>query len=394
MKNFVQLLAVAAVSLAPNFAHAYFIASLSGSAKIDVSKPTHILVSGRGQDLGRSPQMSALGTAARIRQTEPNAQVLLISVFEDPKNRESLTAKGAVFTKVNEDVAFNTSSLLPELLKFSKISSLHFFGHNSPTLGVQTDGPGARFDFREKRVAQLKGHFAPDAYMIVHGCNGGWYLAPMMSKALGIPVAGAFTGTHFERLHSDGHFYVSSANKAPSTEWAQSNTGSYDADRACLNGGCLRMRPANAPYDGHWGNLQAGALAFYKFFCVTNSQDDCDRAMAKSLLHSLTASNAALDDRGTFTAAAKDFVCPPSKDRALSDECGKAMQASLSGGSRTYTSLRAAPTLACSFKSCEVKFTCTDTSCSMERTTKQPATTQTDEFAAYLRGFDSLAKRP
>ena len=41
---------IAALLLVPNFAHAYFVASLNGPA-IDPAKPTHVLVSGRGQNL-------------------------------------------------------------------------------------------------------------------------------------------------------------------------------------------------------------------------------------------------------------------------------------------------------------------------------------------------------
>ena len=44
--------------LASQAANAYFIASPSKA--IDLNKPTHILVSGRGQDLGLQPQITAL----------------------------------------------------------------------------------------------------------------------------------------------------------------------------------------------------------------------------------------------------------------------------------------------------------------------------------------------
>ena len=136
-------------------------------------------------------------------------------MIENDKNRAMLESRGYNILKVNDSKPFNTSSTMPELLKYKHISSLQFFGHNSPSLGTQTDGPGQRFDFRERQVAQLKGHFTPDGYVFIHGCNAGWLIAPHISQTLGVPTAGAFTGTNFERLNSDSHFYIADPGRRP-----------------------------------------------------------------------------------------------------------------------------------------------------------------------------------
>ena len=395
MKSFLFALLVA---VTPLKAHAYFIATLNGASAIDQTQAVHVIISGRGQDLGRQPQISALGTAARIRQAHPTEQLVLISVFEDASNRKDLEAKGLKILKVNDAVPFNTSTLLPELLKFKQISSLHFFGHNSPSLGTQTDGPGQRFDFRERAVAKLAGHFAADGYVFIHGCNAGWIIAPLISQVLGVPVAGAFTETHFERLNADENFYVADRAQAPNLDWVKSNSQSFHEERACANGGCLRMRPANTPYIGHWGDLSNGGLGFYKFFCKTVSSAHCDRVMALSLINSLTTKDISKSSaRDVFIEAAKDFVCPSSIDRELSNQCHQAMESALNGGAKTYSSFRAGPAIQCDFKSCAVKFTCTTSGgaagigeCSVERLSKASATTQTEEFLAYVRGFDQL----
>ena len=391
MKRLAQtLLTLATVAyLAPS--QAYFVANLGSAKELNTDATTHILVSGRGENLGRQPQMSALGLAARIREAHPDEQIVLMSVFEDKGNRETLEKLGVRIVKVDERVTFNTSSIMPELLKFKKIASLQFFGHNSPTLVTQSEGKGQRFDFRSSKVSALKGHFAKDAYIFIHGCNGGWILAPMLSKLFGIPAAGAFTGTRFERLHDDQNFYVASDEKAPTPNWARVNEVSYETKRSCSGGGCLRMRPANSPYKGHWGDLRAGGLGFYKFFCVGLEQSTCDRVMAKSLLNSLTVKDVSrVSTRNAFIEAAKDFVCPPSKDRSVSNDCARAMDEALVSGAKTYSSFIASPTIQCSFTSCEVKFACTDESCQLENQTKGKSTTQANEFLAYVRGFEQL----
>lgn len=384
---------VALLFLVPSFAHAYFVASLTGP--IDPAKPAHVIVSGRGQNLGRQPQLAALGAAARIHEANPSSQVVLISVFEDATNEPDLRAKGIVILRKNDAVAFDTASIMPELLKFSQIQSLHFFGHNSPSLGTQTDGPGARFDFRERSVAQLRSHFTQDAYLFIHGCNGGWLLAPMLSRELAVPVAGAFTETHFERLNADGNFYVADATQVPNLNWAHTNTQSYAQPRECAKGGCLRMRPANEPYTGHWGDYGAG-LGFYKFFCEMQTQAQCDRTMALALINELTTSRAQIS-RDAFIAAAKDLVCPASKDRALSQQCANEMDQALTHGARAYSSF-ARPAIQCDFKTCATKFTCTSTGgpngvgeCTLTQGATAQATTQTNEFLAYVRGYDALA---
>ena len=393
-------LAAAFLTFAPSLAHAYFVASLTGTV-IDTGKPTHLLVSGRGQNLGRQPQLSALGVAARIHQANPDDQIVLISVFEDATNRTDLEAKGVTITTVNESVPFNTSSSMPELTKFKQIASLQFFGHNSPSLGTQTDGPGERFDFREKKVLALRKHFTNDGYIFIHGCNAGWTIAPMLSKSLGVPVAGALTGTNFERLNADGNFYVADASHIPNKNWAQSNASSFAKDRLCANGGCLRMRPENHAYKGHWGDLTAGGLGFYKFFCETVTQAQCERVMAKALFNFLTIKTlSAASTRESFIAGAKDFICPPSKDRVVSEQCERELDAAVAQNKSTgYSSLGAGPAVQCDFKSCEVKFVCTTTGgiagigeCSVQNLAKAPAHTQVDEFLAYVRGFDSLSR--
>ena len=368
-------------------AHAYFVAS--PLASLDPAKPTHILVSGRGDNLGRQPQLTALGVSAKIQ--ERGEQVVLISVFEDDTNRQALESKGYKMLKVNEGVLFNTSSIMPELVKYAQISSLQFFGHNSPTLGTQTDDLGQRFDFRDSRVAKLAGHFTTDGYVFIHGCNAGWIIAPLISKRLGVPAAGAFTGTHFERLHEDKNFYVADSAEAPNLNWARLNSQSYDQPRDCAKGGCLRMRPTNSAYSGHWGNFANGALPFYKFFCETQAQDKCDRVMALSLRNFLTTTRA--QTRNEFIDSAKDFVCPPSRDRVLSNNCHQAMELPLTGDKTAYSSMRSSPAIQCDFKSCAVKFACGETNCTIDRTSTVPSTTQANEFLAYVCGFDGLHKQ-
>ncbi|MGZ3804368.1 MAG: hypothetical protein ACXVB4_09180, partial [Pseudobdellovibrionaceae bacterium] len=318
-------------------------------------------------------------------------QVVLLSVFENDKNKEVLRSQGFVFLDENS-LLLNTKTALLVLLKFSKIQSLELFGHNSPSLGTQLDGPGERFDPNYAGLSKLKSHFTADAYAFIHGCNSAWLMAPQLSSLWEIPVAGAMTGTRFERLHSDGHFYVYEVDKAPNDKWATKNLDG----QSCTSGGCLRMRPTYSPYNGHWGDFRNSAfLNYYKFFCIKNSLEDCEKRMALSMLAFVSEKEVSLGHSlEEFKDLVKSFLCPVYADRKITLQCYEDLEQSLHGGSKTLSFTVNQKQLACNLMICNAKMKCDNETCSVEKVdagVSEPASTMVDEFNHYLNGFLRLS---
>jgi hypothetical protein len=369
-------------------AMAYFVAIPGYQGPVDYNKVSRLLVSGRGTDLGLQPQLSATGRAQLYRRNSPNDQLVLISVLENDKNEALLLKNGWVFL-VKNDLKFETEVASKEILKFNRIRSLEFFGHNSPTLGTQSDGLGFRFDFRKPVVAKIASHFVKGAYAMIHGCNSGWISAPALAKTWGIAVAGSLTGTRFERLHSNGHFYVADDNKAPNANWASTNPD-LDIDN-CWQGGCWRMRPQYTRYKGKWGDFTGPLLMHYKFFCP-NDVAACEKSMAMSLYGFLAEKSLQPNSSYTeFREVAKEFLCPLYKDRVITEECLSELDKieAGTGNTKAYYSINDAQ-LTCNFQSCTGKMTCDDHTCTVEGRQSKNSETLAQEYLHFLNGFKVL----
>lgn len=369
-------------------AEAYFLAAPSTQGSIDFQKPTRILVSGRGTDLGLQPQLSALGRAKLYRRNFPEDQVVLLSVFENKGNPASLRAAGWT-VHLSREERFKTHTALPELLKFSRIRSIDFFGHNSPSLGTQLDGLGYRFEFHLPEMDQLTTHFDKGAFVIIHGCNSGWITAPHLAKLWNIPVAGAFTGTQFEHLHTDQHFYVYANRQAPSSEWAKQNTEFENAP--CTGGSCIRMRPTPTAYVGKWGHFSGPLLNYYKFFCPLEIKE-CEKRMALSLYGFVGEKSLKPESNlNEFRNLAKQYFCPLQSDRKLTESCLRDLERIDRGEGDTKVNFTVnGKQLRCDFNSCNAKMACNEHKCSIQFYDNQEATTTVDEYQHFVNGFHWL----
>ena len=311
--------ALAATLLVPAVSQAYFIAVPANQGPIAYDSTTRILVAGRGTNQFTQFRQSAMTAAYLNKRNFPDQQIVLISVIEAKNDSLAIVAKdGWKIISANED-KFDTASVMTELLKFSKIRALEFFGHNSASLGTQTDGPGYRFDALDPSVSPLASHFDGSAFAYFHGCNSGWLIAESLSKVWGVPVAGSFTETNFEQLNSDGHFYTNDPGKFPASPWAHSNK---DLDNvSCSVAGCIRMRPATLPYRSDWGDLAGPFVAHYKFFCQLDLRE-CEKRMALSLFGFVAEKSLNRhSSKNDFRQAAKEFLCPAPKDRSVTLKC-------------------------------------------------------------------------
>jgi hypothetical protein len=371
------------------FAQAYFVAIPQNQSSIDYSKPTRLLISGRGANLGGQPRLAALGRYQVYRQNFSTDQYVLLSVIEEKYDSEPAISKAGWKIIKSNNVNFETKVILSEMLKFSKIRSIDFFGHNSPLLGTQTDGLGFRFDFRVPEVKDLASHFYEDAFVIVHGCNSGWLIATSMAKTWNIAVAGSFTETRFEHLHSDGHFYVYDNKHAPNPNWARKNPDLDGASCKSSGGGCIRLRPKTRPYIGKWGHYYGPLLPHYKFFCPLQTRE-CEKRMALSLYGFLgersLRPNASL---GEFQDLAKEYLCPLDKDRKIKNDCLKQLEL-VDLGQQSHLKVNyveSGKQLKCDFKDCDAKMICDDHSCTVKFGPWAEATTLTDEYLHLVNGF-------
>jgi hypothetical protein len=422
MRNLLFLIFTAVFSSA---SHAYFIAVPKDQGPIDYTKVSHILIPGRGAELGLQPQETALGRALLYKRNFPDEQVVMISVFRDiseplvkisAEQHEAMLLKGGWIilerhekekdrdtSKDTEEqkakYTLNTTSVMTELLKFEKIRSLEFFGHNSASRGTQTDGLDHsnpdRFDPRKEIVWTLKSHFTADAYAIIHGCNSGWLAAQNLSEKWGIAVAGSLTETHFERLYSDGHYYVDTASYTPdptNPQWATHNPDLGGVD--CEYGGCKRMRPEVKRYVGSWGDFDGPLLSHFKFFCRTETKD-CEKRMALSLYsfvaeHSLTPDSTYEE----FREVAKQFLCPLTADRAVTNDCYTQLDKIEQGtGNMQISYVEKNKQLVCDLISCKAKIVCDDDKhfCKLSDRVSKNSETLAREYLHLLNGYKALA---
>ena len=376
-----------------------FLITTYNADKLNYNLPTRLLVAGAGDDLGTQFQEVARGSALKYSQQHPDEQIVLIAANEPGiDNKATLKSWGFNF-QYEKRSTFNGESFLAEAEKFTQIASIDIYSHSSAQYGIHLDGKFHRLTVNTKHIERLKGHFIKDAYAFLHGCNGGFNLAPLLSTVWEIPVAGAMTSSNFQKLHSDGNFYLSEEGMFPNSDWAQLNPTSFDKPTKCLSGMCLRLKPDNNPYTGFWGEYHDGGLSFYKFFCVKNSTQDCTRVMAKSLLSFIGKinlnTNSSLSD---YKKSLFDFLCPISSKSDLRKECEENLESALLTGDSTYNPF-SRDQVECNFQSCEVEIQCKKIfltglikpgSCILVNKFQGKSTTLVREYKAYLEGFKSL----
>jgi hypothetical protein len=376
-----------------------FLVTTYNTEKLNYNLPTRILVAGAGDDLGTQFQQVARGKALKYSQQYPNEQIVLIAANEpDVDDKAVLKSWGFSFQLENKST-FNGDTLLDETVKFKQIASIDIFSHSSAQHGIHLDGRAHRLTLNTKNIERLKGHFTKDAYAFLHGCNAGFNLAPFLSSAWEIPVAGAMTSTNFQKLHNDGNYYLTEEGFFPNTDWATTNNKSFNETVNCNAGMCLRLKPDNNPYTGFWGEYGDGGLPFYKFFCVKNSLEVCNRVMAKSLLSFIGNTNLKTTETLTeYKNSLFDFLCPVSAKRDLRKECEENLESALVTGDLTYNPFTRTQ-VQCNFKSCEAEIVCKNVfltgiskpgTCQLVNHFEGKATTLVREYKAYLDGFKNL----
>lgn len=373
-----------------------------GAKEIDYAKTTRIFLVGDSHKLGSGPLEAAVSRVLRYRQLYPNDQVVLY--VTDELTSKTVKAYGA--SVVPADTAkMRGPQLMKALLRFGSIASIDFYGHSNPW-GALLESEGADRKLNEKtpNAPLLATHFARerDPYVTLNGCNGGIFVAPALSKIWSLPVSGGLTGSDFQRLHTDGHWYGEEEYFNPGPSWVTTNELSYDTPVSCKTGACRRMKPINTAYHGAWGDFEAG-LGFYKFFCAYDGAESCERGMARSLLGFPSIVNADESSSSDVHASlAIDWLCPTGKKTSTFDDCVKALPAA-AAGDLVYSAFHVkADAIQCDEKSCQATLTCKkdangeplSKSCVLTATPVAKNTTMATEYNRFLSGFARLRTKP
>ena len=382
-------------------AHASYIVTTFNTPNLDPKLPTRLLVAGNGDDLGLLFQEVAKAKAKKYSELNPGEQIVFITINEKEMGSEWALKKWGFKILRLERATLDGQVLINELSSFKKLLSLDIFSHSSAQFGIHLDGKANRLSEKTKGLEVLKNNFMKDAFVYLHGCNSGFVLAPFLSNIWSIPVAGSMTSTNFQKLHSDGNFYLSEEGYAPNSDWAKENTFSYDQTTNCSEGTCQRLKPDNTPYVGFWGAYRAGGLPFYKFFCTKNSEEQCVRVMAKSLLtHSLIVNLKKESSLEDYKKGVIDFLCPVSSKKDLRGECQAKLEEALVTQDMTYNPF-SRPQVECDFKECKADISCDKVlftgfakpgTCELKNKANSPATTLVREYKAYLQGYTELSK--
>jgi hypothetical protein len=368
----------------------YFTANLA-TPYADKARGTHVIVVGKGLEVGDQWLRTAHTQALIYKDRKGQGSIRVIGAIENKDYAKMLSTWGYTNLVATKE-AMTAKRLLIELGKIAKIESIDFIGHNGALLGFMLEDAANRFYVSDaKLLEKIKDRFASDAVIRLYGCNTGWFLAPAIANATGVPTSGSFTYADLQRLHENGDWFYHDAGRFPPGSFTSENPLSYKDKVDCkFSGGCMRLRVVNSPYQGKHGSY-AGTLPFMKFFCGgLLSQAECFRRMAVST--TTTISVAAFDRKPSLDEFSKDLIdqfCPSFVNEARRSACKKEIADHLNGkqtlppqyNTSTETAMR------CTFTSCEQEKNCKNGSCVVQAKHKGQSKTFVNELNAYLAGY-------
>lgn len=380
---------------------------MTWSQKLDLEKRTHIIVLDQVDILGPQFQLVALAQAQKLRELEPDSQVIILSNLLGPLDTEIIRLQNWTDANIkNRNSKIKTLAVLDRISDFKKIATLIVLSHTAPHLNSRDKEKSSNFNFTNPKLTNLRGHFTEDAIALLQGCNTGFISALGFSNIWKIPVLGSLTSLSFQKLNEDGQFYsVESGLTSREFEqknWKSENDQSFLAPWKCPAGDCLRLKPDNHPYSGKWGQFSAG-LGFYKWFCPNLSEDICLKGMfrgaqlwlGKISLNSQIRNQDIQDEKQISEfenqniqneVFLSDFFCPQnSKSQNEFSECEDQIQHALKDDSKSYSSFHGT-SLQCQFTGCDFIMKCSD-QCELITNLVSSTTTMMDEIRHYLKAF-------
>ncbi len=387
-------LSIATSLLASQAMAAYFQADLP-SARAQSSVGTHLLIVGKGLEVGDQWLRAAHTQALLFKDKTKHGPIRIIGAIENSRTLQMMRDLGYQNIQTFNQT-FTGPRLNAALQNTARIASMDFIGHNGAVLGFVLEDYSNRFFLNDARaMSSLRSKMTADSYVRLMGCNTGWNLAPEMAKALQVPVAGTFTFADIQKLFETNEWFYHDIGRFPSGgKFLSRNDVSYTTTVKCdYHGGCLRLKPVHIAYQGKHGSY-GGTVPFLKYFCAGVATADCQRRMALSMTQfaSVTAS-AGKPTAAQYQDILADFFCPAVKDNAKREACKQAVKNHASGTvplRRTYTN-SSGPTVICNLQKCETQQVCSDGSCAMVgKGDMKNSTTFVDELDAYIKGYKLL----
>lgn len=369
---------------------AFFTADLP-NPQSDPSKGTHLLIVGKGLEVGDQWLRIAHTQALVFRDRGGTGQIHMIAAIEDQYSVDMMRELGYQNLKTFNRT-MNDQEVLNDILKTKKIESIDFIGHNGALYGFALEDYSERFFLPAvDQLKQIKSRMSATSFIRLYGCNTGWYLAPAMANALNVPVGGSFTFADIQGLHELNEWFYNDEGRFPPGQWLKSNALTYSQPQKCTGKtGCLRMKVVNSSYQGKHGSY-GGTLPFLKFFCGGLETNDCFRRMAMSTTSMISVK--AIQEkpsRQDFAAVLADQFCPAWKDAGRRQECQtKVMNHVLKIQTLPdYFSTTDETNMTCDFKSCKMTKDCSSGSCVVTSTVPGPSKTFVNELNAFMRGYE------
>lgn len=401
MRAFLSVLMMACFTLLSHSAQAAYFVAIKGTTSLNPRVKTHIMLAGRGSELNGLFQAAAAARATRLHELYPHNQIVLIANLEGTYRENKARLEGWGF-KVYRfvDRILSPDYVEGELQSLQRIATVDMFAHTSAVYGMQMGGGDNRISAASGHLEFLTGRFVEGAYAVLHGCNSGYHMAPMYAKMWGIPVAGSFSATEFEKLHSNNEFYLYEDSFKPAGPWAATNNLSFSQPIPCTNGACMRLRPDNFPYKGIWGDYKEGGLGIFKFFCPRNSQANCELTMGEALLSNLFVKRVDFrSNESELLAVVHEYLCPTGqKSKDGFNNCVARTQKAYGEGDTGYTPFHG-HSIQCDFKGCTWEWKCkpikdsVELSCDILNTSRRNTDTFMKEYAAYRRGIKAFKAR-
>ncbi|WII70534.1 hypothetical protein QJS83_08695 [Bdellovibrio sp. 22V] len=396
LKMFLSALLVTGVTITES-SHAFLVAN--EPAQLQAGIPTDVFVAGEGGDLGDLFIKAAILGAKVSRDRFPQRQRLIISAVDDSVYHESafLTEAGLHLRKADKE-KLNKENLLALLNRYQvSISSLQFFAHSNPRVGMQLEG-SSRLAPEDAEFTKLKQFLAPNAIAVFHSCNSAWVMAPAAAKIWNRPAFGSFTSDDFQEMMSDGKWYFHDEGFFPENLSRIGSTTSIVRERIkCSKLECLRMKPSNTLYRGAVGKFGRG-LGFYKVFS-TNTDKIPAALIHYTLLFPSVTPLSMQSSRKEFLTVVKDWMCPNDKSSQRREACSRAID---SGAFQTNPTLNFfnGEAIACNNIRCQTVVKCSNlksafglASCKTQTLSESPSTVFSDQMKMIMKGLQMLEQR-
>ncbi|MCB9072426.1 MAG: hypothetical protein H6623_02300, partial [Bdellovibrionaceae bacterium] len=271
--------------------NAFLIATLGDSSTVDYTQETDVFVVGYAGDLGSGFLRTAATLAYKAKEQYPHRQrVIFVENREKDKTASKYVSAMGFNLVMFDSSAFTTSLLMNNLLKFKKITSMHVVTHGALEngLGLTDRDQDGRWSYKTKKLNKL--NFTDDGFIVLHGCNTGFWQAPSFSKLIGVPVFGSLTATNFQQPFEDGEWYFHDEKLYPNKgSFLTINDLSFKDAISCSKGACYRLKADYFTYNGYWGDFEeGGGLSFLKAFCTFDADqsvrdEKCLKAMVQQI---------------------------------------------------------------------------------------------------------------